>query len=115
MAIEITIRHTQHVEGLEAFAREEAEVLLKEFPDLEYVHIILDLEKHRHIAEVIAQARHRTRCQARVVTDNMRQSIREAADKVARQLGRVRERIHDHKSAMKILEARRQQGIEETL
>lgn len=116
MAIEITVRHTEALEDLKEVARNQAETLMDEFRSVEHVHVIMDVEKHkRHSAEVIVQGKNRVRCEAKESSDNMRQSLAAAMDKVTKQLGRLREKIHDHKPAMKHVEAENQRRVEETL
>lgn len=115
MPIEVTIRHAEAMSDLQEYAESKANALVEEFPGVEHVHVILDVQKHLHIAEMLVQARHRTRLEAKETSDNMRASIDSAADKIEKQLRKVREKITDHKSAMKHFEAERERRTEGAL
>ena len=64
-------------------------------------------KQQRRRAEVVVQAKHHVRLEAEETSENMRASTDAAMDKIARQLGRVRDKIHDHRPAMKRAEANR--------
>ena len=101
MAIEITARHMEATDQMQDYARRKADEMVAAFPRIEHVHVILAVEKHRHIAEVVVQAKHHLRAEAKEESDKMTASIDGAMDKIERQLQRFREKIHDHKPAMK--------------
>ena len=48
MAIEITARHMDGAEAAKAYAQERSGKLVRMFPRIEHVHVILDMEKHRY-------------------------------------------------------------------
>jgi putative sigma-54 modulation protein len=106
MSIEVTVRHMDAKGGLQDYARRKAEMLVEDFPKVEYVHVILDVEKHRNIAEVLAQAKKHVRVEAKEMSDDMKASIDIAVDKVERQLRKLADRAHDHKTVMKKAEKR---------
>jgi len=111
MGIEVTARHMEAVhEDLQEEARARAAKLVEEFPEVENVHVILDHEKHRCIAEMVVQARHHVRIEAAEASENMRASMDAAQEKVERQLRKVREKSQEHRTAMKHFEQKRQQG-----
>jgi putative sigma-54 modulation protein len=110
MPVEITDRHKRAAGGMEEYAREKGDLLIEAFPGVEHVHIILDVEKHRHIAEVVVQARRQPKMEAAESSANMRASIDLAFEKVEKQLRRLRDKIHDHAQAMKHEEAERDRG-----
>lgn len=101
MPVEVTIRHTKAAGDLHDYAKERAEELMREFRRVERVHIILDIEKHRHVAEVVVKAGNHDPVEASEVSDNLRLSLDRALEKVERRLRRTFERSHDHKPAMK--------------
>jgi len=110
MSIEVTFRHMDVKEQIQAYAREQAGELAGEFPRVEHVHVILNYEKHeksRMIAHVVVQARNHIRVEAEEESDNMRTALDEAMEKVERQLRRLRDKVQDHKPAMKHGEALR--------
>jgi len=101
MSIEVTVRHVDAKIEIQDYARSKAEVLAEEFPKVEYIHVTLDVEKHRHIAEVFAQSKKHVRVEAKETSDKMSVSIDRAIDKVEKQLRKLSERSHDHKVVMK--------------
>ena len=101
MPVEVTIRHTRAAGDLHDYARERAEELMAEFRRIERVHIVLDIQKHLHVAEVVVKAGNRDPIEASEVSDNLRLSLDRALEKVERRLRRTFERSHDHKPAMK--------------
>jgi ribosomal subunit interface protein len=115
MSIEITVRHTEALGDVQEQAQRQAEALLTEFPSIEHIHVIMDVEKHRrHVAEVNVQGKRHIRFGAREMSNNMRQSLSAAMDKVSKQLRRLLEKVHDHKAAMKRSVAAKQRRVEET-
>lgn len=113
MPIEVTARHMDATEAMQDYARRRAQAILEDHPKVEHVHVILDVEKYRCIAEVVAQAKKHHRLEAKETSERMMASIDAAMDKVEKQLQRLREKVHDHKPAMKKGEAERQRGTEE--
>ena len=101
MPIEITASHMQASEGLQEYAREKAQQILEDFPRVEHVHVILDVEKHSHKAEVVVQARNHVHAEATESSENFRVSIDLAMDKIERQLRKLRDKVQDHKPAMR--------------
>lgn len=107
MPIEVTARHESAGESVQAYARQKADELAENFSHVEHVHVILDAEKHRRIAEVIVQVKRHGRFESREEHDNIRTAIEEATGKVERQLRKLTEKVHDHKPSMKSAEADR--------
>ncbi|MBM4143316.1 MAG: ribosome-associated translation inhibitor RaiA [Lentisphaerae bacterium] len=101
MAIEVTARHLHTVKDVEEYARERAAKVIEEFPRVEHIHVILDQEKHRQIAEVVVQARNHVRIESAESSDNLRASVDRAVEKAEKQLRRWRDKAVDHKPAMK--------------
>jgi putative sigma-54 modulation protein len=94
MPIEVTARHMNPSDELQAYAREKAEALTELFPRVEHVHVILD---HQHVAEVVVQGKQHIRVESREVSDNMRVSIDMAMAHVEKQLRRFHEKVQDHR------------------
>jgi len=63
--------------------------------------VILDVQKRHNIAEVVVQAKNRIRTGAEERSENMKASIDEAMANVERQLRRLRDKVQDHKAAMR--------------
>ena len=101
MSVEVTARHMDAPDDIQNYAREKGDLLIEEFPRLEHVHVILNVEKHRQIASVVVQAKNRIRTESKEASDSMRASIDQAMDKTERQLRRLRDKVQDKSPAMK--------------
>jgi len=101
MSIEVTVRHMHANNHIQEYARRKAAAVLDAFPMVEHVHVILGVEKHRQIAEVVVQGKKHLRAEAEEASDKMITSIDCAIEKIERQLSRLRDKIHDHKPTMK--------------
>ena len=98
MHIHVTCRHMETSPALRDHATARAEESLSEFPRVEDVHVILDVQKKiNHIAEVVVKAKNHVHAEAKETTSDMYASIDEAMDKVHRQLRKQRDKIQDHK------------------
>ena len=101
MPVEITARHMDASDRLQSYAREKADTLVENFPRVQNVHIILDVEKHNSIARILISAKNNVHAESEERADNMRVAIDLAVDKVERQLRRQRDKVQDHKVVMK--------------
>lgn len=101
MTVEITARHMDATAALQDYARRKAEELGEAFPRVEHVHVILDVQKHRQMAEVVAQVRNRGTMEAAESAENMKAAVDVAMEKVERQLRRLNDKVQDHKAAMR--------------
>lgn len=74
MPIEVTARHMQATDDLQDYARRKAQEILEDFPVIEHIHVIIDIEKHRkrHIAEVVLQVKRHGKVEAAESSDNLR-------------------------------------------
>ena len=98
MNINVTCRHMDMTETLRDHAIARAQESLSEFPRVEDVHIILDVQKKiHHIAEVVVRAKNHIHLEAKEETSDMYVSIDAAIDKVHRQLRKKRDKTQDHK------------------
>jgi putative sigma-54 modulation protein len=88
-------------QDVQAYAHQKAEAIVADFPQVEHVHVILDVEKHRCMASVFAQAKRHARIEAQESSDRMITSIDLAMAKMEKQLSKLRDKTHDHKPAMK--------------
>jgi len=111
MSVEVTARHMQATVELQDYARGKGDLLFEEFPRLEHVHIILDVQKHHCIAEIVIQAKNKIRTEAKYRFENMVASIDHTFDRVERQLRRRRDKVVDHKGAMKHGELDKERGV----
>ncbi len=98
MQTTITGRHMELTDSLREHALSRLEKLDSEFPRLQSAQVILDVEKHRQMAEVIVQAPNHVVVDAKEETSDMYASIDGAIDKAEKQLRRIRDKMVDHKS-----------------
>jgi len=98
MNINITARHAEISEEMKAHVHAKLSSVLDDYPNIEHVHVILDIQKFRHSIEVVVQAKRHKHIEARDESDDMYCSIDRVADKLNRQLRRDREKVVDHKA-----------------
>jgi len=97
MSIEVTARHMEGAEAAKKYAQERSRKLMDMFPRVEHVHVILDVEKHRHLAEVVVQAKNHIHIEADEKSEDMANSIDVAFERAEKQLRKLREKIQDHR------------------
>jgi len=93
MSIEITVRHLKITHEQADFARAKAERLLAEFPKIEFIHVILDEQRHQYSAEFVVQHKAMPQVEARETCDDLAAAIDLASEKVEKQLRRHREKV----------------------
>lgn len=98
MQISITGRHMELTDALRDHTQSRLEKLNSEFPRLQTAHVVLDVEKHRQLAELIVHAPNHVVVDAKDETSDMYASIDSAVDKATKQLRRIRDKMVDHKS-----------------
>lgn len=97
MAIDVTVRHIDDGAADKKYATYKAGELADEFPRVEHIHVILDVEKHRNIAEVVVQAKNHVRVEALESSDTMGAAIDAAIEKAHTQLRKLRDKIQEHR------------------
>ena len=97
MKVNVTCRHMDLTDALRVHAEGAVGDVLSNFPRIEHVHVILDVQRHIHLAEVIIQGKDRIRVEGKTESDDMYHSIDSAVDKAARQLRKHRDKSQDHK------------------
>lgn len=100
MTINVTARHADISDAMKTYVHTKLSSVLTGYPQVEHVHVILDIEKFRHIIEVVVQAKRHQKIEAKDESDDMYSSIDRVADKLDRQLRRAHDKIVDHKTAM---------------
>ncbi len=98
MQVSVTCRHMEVTPSLRDHALSKVEHDFHEFPRVESVHVILDTQKHRHIAEVDVRAKNHIHIEGQAESDDMYHSINEAVEKASRQLRKRRDKTQDHRS-----------------
>ncbi len=109
MSIEITARHIEISNGTQDYARAKADELMREFPGIEHIHIILDEERHNKLAEIVVQARNHIRLEAEEKSDQIRGSLDSVINKIERQMRKQHDKLKDHKLTMRKKEAEKQE------
>lgn len=97
MIIQITSRHVEVTDAIRAYVEDRLASMPGDYPGVEHAHVILNVEKFRHIAEIVVQGKRRLHAEAIAETDDMYKSIDAAADKVNRRLRKRRDKLVDHK------------------
>lgn len=93
MNIEYVARNCQLDDGLRDFADGRLQKVRRFLDDPVDVHLTLEVEKHRHIAELLLHHRHGT-LQATEETDNLRDAVAMAVEKVEKQARRSHKKYH---------------------
>jgi len=113
MAIEITARHEANDDGMQDYAKAKAQRLMDEFPGVENVHIVLDAERHRRIAECVVQGRRHVRLESIFESDDMKTSIDKVVHKIKTRLRRSLDKVQDHKSVKHRAKITDKTGVDE--
>lgn len=95
MQVHITGRHVEITDGIRDHIYDKVERTLVDFPRVEDVRIILELQKIMHSAEVLVQGKD-IHVEGKASSENMYTSIDDALDKAERQLRKLREKIQAH-------------------
>lgn len=102
MAIEITGRHVDVTESMREYAEKRLAKLVDEFARLDKIHMILDIQKFTHTAEVVVHARRHIMLEAKESSENMYASIDLVVDKIEKQLRKSIDKRVDHKGHGKL-------------
>lgn len=98
MTINITSRHADVSENMKAHVNAKLSAVLDVYPQVEYAHVIMDIQKFRHIVEIAVQGKQHIRIEAKDESSDMYVSVDKVVDKIDRQLRRLREKVVDHKA-----------------
>jgi putative sigma-54 modulation protein len=96
MELDITGRHIEVTPALKEFAEEKLRKLEKLLDGPLEAHVVLFIEKHRHIAEIQVKSRNAVLSGAHE-TGDLYASIGEVADKLERQALKHKEKMRHHK------------------
>ena len=95
MSIEVTGRHVSITDSMRDYATQKAQKTVAEFRQVEKVHVILDVQKYRQIAEVVIMGQHSFRFEAKEESDDMYASIDLVTDKVSHHLQKIHGKVID--------------------
>ena len=102
MPIEVTIRHLNEGAGLKEYAELRAEKLIQEFPRVESVHVIIDVQRHLYEAEFVVQQKNLTAVGAKEHAANASAAIDTAAARAEKQLRKtLSKRVSAHERQAK--------------
>ncbi|MEI7902221.1 MAG: HPF/RaiA family ribosome-associated protein [bacterium] len=89
MSIEVTIRHLNAAPELKDYAELRATKLMEQFPRVESVHVIIDVQRHLYEAEFVVQQKGLTAVGAKEHAASARAVIDTAAAHAEKQLRKV--------------------------
>ena len=102
MAIEITGRHVDVTDSMRDYAEKRLAKLTAEFDRVDKIHMILDIQKFTHTAEVVVHARRHIMLEAKEKSENMYASIDLVVDKIEKQLRKSIDKRVEHKGESKL-------------
>jgi len=97
MEITVTGRHVEATPSIKEYAATKLDHIGIDFPRILSAHFILDVEKYRHMAELVLQCGNHISIEARDTSDDLYASIDKVVDKVARQLRKYKTKIQNHR------------------
>lgn len=98
MGIEITVRHIGISGDGRGYAQSKAEEIMREFPNVENVHVIIDGHGHRKLSEVVVQGKPHVRVEASGAADEVIPAVDLAFDKTTRQLRKAINKVQEHRA-----------------
>ncbi len=93
LPIKVTGRHVSVTDAIMDYARRKIEGLHLDYPRIIEAQVILDVQKYRHIAEVILHCTNHITIDATAETSDLYASIDQAVDKVAQQMRKYKTKI----------------------
>lgn len=96
LQINVTGRHVTVTEAIKDYAQKKIENIGIDFPRILDAHVILDVEKHRHTAEVVLHCGNHIVIEARAESDDLYASMDEMVAKAMRQLRKAKTKIQRH-------------------
>jgi putative sigma-54 modulation protein len=91
--VKVTGRHVSITEAIKNYALAKVEHLHLDYPRIIEAHVILDVEKHRHFAEIILHCTNHITIEASHETDDMYASIDGVSAKIAQQMRKYKTKI----------------------
>ena len=91
--IKVTGRHVTVTDAIVDYARKKVESLHLDYPRIIEAQVILDVEKYRHVAEVVLRCSNHITIDASAETGDLYASIDEAIGKIAQQMRKHKTKI----------------------
>jgi len=95
MAVEITIRHLEIGDAVKAQAREKADRLVEKFPDVEFVHAVLEKDGPFFSVMIAVQGGNNNKVESSAKRDNVIEALQDAFDKSEAQLRKNAQRSRE--------------------
>lgn len=97
MPIEVTVRHLNAAPGLKEYAEKRAAKLMEQFPRVESVHVIVDVQRHLYEAEFVVQQKGQTAVGAKEHAASALAVVDTAAARAEKQLRKnINKRVTTH-------------------
>lgn len=97
MEVSITGRHIEVTPAIREYAAKKLDHIGLSFPRILNAHFILEVDKFRHVAELILHCGNHITIEAREVSEDLYASLDRVVDKVARQMMKYKARIQNHR------------------
>lgn len=97
MELTVTGRHVEVTPAIREYAAKKLDHIGIDFPRILSAHFIVEVDKFRHIAELILQCGNHITIEAREVSEDLYASIDNVVDKVARQMRKYKTKIQNHR------------------
>lgn len=91
--IKVTGRHVSITDAMREYAVKKVESLHLDYPRIIEAHVILDVEKIRHIAEIVLHCNNHITIEASAETGDMYASLDEVLTKIARRMRKFKTKI----------------------
>lgn len=91
--IQVTGRHVSITEAIKAYAESKVEHIHLDYPKIIDVQVILDVEKHRHFAEIVLHCSNHITIEASHECDDMYAAIDGVIAKIARQMRKFKTKL----------------------
>lgn len=96
MEIKVTGRHVKVTQAMQDYARKKLEGIGIDFPKVIDAHVILDVNKYRHLCEIILTCTNHIHIEAIEESDDMYASIDVCISKLVRQMHKYKTKIQRH-------------------
>jgi len=93
LPITVTVRHEQVTDALREHARKKIESLHLDYPRIIEAKVVLDVQKNRHIAEIILFCANHIHIEAHSEGKDMYVALDETTDKIARRMRKQKTRL----------------------